>query len=161
MTPNLAKQWDRVRAQLSVEEYQRRISNIDQTYAHIFGSESSGQLLIEPRFFIIHETQVDDDDRSLTAEQALTAMLNREGNCCSVNFYIGHDALIYQTLPSISTRSVASGSQTNPYSVQVEVEARCVQSQTEEPLCGDGPFVSNQQLESLVYLATYVKNPIP
>ncbi len=110
----------------TAEEY--RQFDVDTSRQDVFKEELSGDR-IEPRAFVGHWTGARYENG---VDQFVSAIKNREGNCCSVMYFMDRDAKVYRFSDSWEKMAHAYGA--NSFTQGVEIEAAGLKDYTPEQM---------------------------
>ena len=109
--------------------------DVDTTYKGAFDDELSGDQ-IKPTAFVGHWTA---GTYTNGVEQFINAIKSREGNCCSVMYFMDKDSKVYRFTDSTEKTAHAKGA--NGFTQGVEIEAADLRGYTPE------------QMKTFIYLA--------
>lgn len=110
----------------SAEEY--KSFDVDTSRVNVFADELSGER-IEPKAFVGHWTGAVYPNG---VDQFVGAIKNREGNCCSVMYFMDQNAKVYRFGASWEKMAHAYGA--NSFTQGVEIEARGLKDYTPEQM---------------------------
>lgn len=102
--------------------------DVDTSRVGVFSDEMTGNS-IKPTTFVGHWTA---GTYANGVDQFVSAIKNREGNCCSVMYFMDRDAKVYRFTASWEQTAHAKGA--NDYSQGVEIEARDLRDYTPEQM---------------------------
>lgn len=102
--------------------------DVDTSRVGVFSDEMTGNS-IKPTAFVGHWTA---GTYANGVDQFVSAIKNREGNCCSVMYFMDRDAKVYRFTASWEQTAHAKGA--NDYSQGVEIEARDLRDYTPEQM---------------------------
>jgi hypothetical protein len=111
---------------VTAEDY--KVFDVDTSRAGVFAEEMTGNK-IQPTAFVGHWTAGRYPDG---VDQFISVIKNREGNCCSVMYFMDKDAKVYRLTASWEQTAHARGA--NDYTQGVEIEARDLRDYTPEQM---------------------------